>query len=284
MWSTCLGLNGFASSERAHGLSFELEEILSHARDLGYDGIELFPFHGPYPTTVSEQRAFKAVYERYGLATPALQPQTRGHAASPEREMRDAFVESVQRNLEFAQVLEASEMGIWSGMPLRDVPHDEQMRYTLETCQRCTALAEEAGITLALEPEPVQVVSSLEDILFLLDGIDSPVFTALFDFAHTNVIPGGPVLDFLAALGGRVGHVHFTDNDGQVLLLEGVEGASGTSSHLAAGDGNLELGSVLQALSEAGYAGWMQVDVWENPDPYRASKLGKQFLDKLKDA
>jgi len=152
------------------------------------------------------------------------------------------------------------------------------MQGVLDTCQRCAALAEEAGITLALEPEPVQVVSSLEDILFLLDGVDSSVFTALYDLSHANVLSRGRPLDFLLALEGRVGHVHFTDSDAQQLLLD-VEGASGTSKHLAVGDGNLDLAAILQALKDAGYAGWMQVDVWENPDPYRASKLGKQYLD-----
>jgi hypothetical protein len=24
----------------------------------------------------------------------------------------------------------------------------------------------------------------------------------------------------------------------------------------------------------------MQVDVWQNPDPYRAARLGKQYLDR----
>ena len=42
MWNICLGLNGFASSEKVHGLSFQLEDILTHARELGYDGIELW--------------------------------------------------------------------------------------------------------------------------------------------------------------------------------------------------------------------------------------------------
>jgi protein FrlC len=261
-----------------HGLHFELEEILSHARDLEYDGIELFPFHGSYPTTPSEQRALRDLYRQYGLATPALQSETRGHAASPESKQRDAYVESVQRMIDFAHVLEASEVGIWSGVPLEGVPHDQQMQGVLDTCQRCAALAEEAGITLALEPEPVQVVSSLEDILFLLDGVDSSVFTALYDLSHANVLSRGRPLDFLLALEGRVGHVHFTDSDAQQLLLD-VEGASGTSKHLAVGDGNLDLAAILQALKDAGYAGWMQVDVWENPDPYRASKLGKQYLD-----
>ena len=282
MWKTCVGLNGFASSERVHGLHFELEEILGQARDLGYDGIELFPFHGSYPSSPSGQRALRDLYRGYGLATPALQPETRGHAASPEQKMRDAYVESVQRMIEFAHVLEASEVGLWAGAPLEGVPHDEQMQGVLDTCRRCTELAEEAGITLALEPEPVQVVSSLEDILLLLDGVNSPAFTALYDFAHADVLSGGHALDFLLALGGRVGHVHFTDCDSQTLLLD-VEGASGTSKHLAVGDGNLDLAALLRALIDGGYAGWMQVDVWENPDPFRAARLGKEYLDDFDD-
>lgn len=281
MWPICLGLNGFASAERVYGLDFRLEDILAHARDLGYVGIELSPFHEPYPTTAAGQQALKALYRAYDLATPALQSATRGHAASLEQGLRDAYVESVEEMLQLAHAIGATVVGVWSGTPLAAVPADEQVRWALDTYQRCAPLAADAGITLALEPEPVQVADSLEDLLLILDGVASPAFTALFDFSHANVLSGGRPLDFLAALAGRIGHVHLTDNDGDVLRLD-VEGASGTSKHLAVGDGNLDMVSLLSGLCETRYAGWMQVDVWENPDPYRASRLGKQFLDALR--
>jgi sugar phosphate isomerase/epimerase len=276
-----LGLNGFASAERVHGLSFRLADILAHAHGLGYDGIELFPFHEPYPTTATGQQALRALYRGYGLATPALQSAVRGHAASPERSLRDAYAESIKAMLELAHTVEATVVGVWSGAPLSGVPAGEQMRWLLDTYQHCTALAEDAHITLALEPEPVQVVDSLEDLLFILNGVASLAFTAIFDFSHANVLSCGQPLEFLMALSGRIGHVHLTDNDGNILRSD-VEGASHTSKHLAVGDGDLDMMSFVRGLREMGYSGWMQVDVWENPDPYRASRLGKQFLDTLR--
>ena len=174
----------------------------------------------------------------------------------------------------------AGVVGVWSGAHLEEVELDEQARWALDTYVRCTELTEEAGLTLALEPEPVQVVDSLEDLLMILDGVGSPTLTMIFDFAHVNVLSGGRPLEFLSAVSGRIGHVHLTDNDGKQLLLD-VKGASCTSSHLAVGDGNLNMAALVGALRETGYAGWMQVDVWENQDPYRASRLGKLFLDDL---
>jgi len=281
MWPICLGLNGFTSAEVAYGVRFRLAEILAHAHDLHYDGIEIIPFHEPYPSTAKGQRELKALYEGYDLAIPALQSQTKGHASSPEQGQRDAYVESLKLNLELAHNVGAGVVGVWSGVHLPGVELDEQARWALDTYARCTELAEKAGLTLALEPEPVQVVDSLEDLLMVLDGVGSPALTMIFDFAHINVLSGERPLDFLAAVSGRIGHVHLTDNDGEQLLLD-VEGASGTSKHLAVGDGNLDMKALVGALQKTGYAGWVQVDVWENPDPYRASRLGKMFLDDLR--
>ena len=133
MWSVCLGLNGLASAEVAHGVRFHLEEILAHAHDLRYDGIEIFPFHGPYPGTAKGQRELKALYEGYDLAIPALQSQTKGHASSPERGQRDAYVESLKFNLELAHNVEAGVAGVWSGAHLAGVELDEQARWAMAT-------------------------------------------------------------------------------------------------------------------------------------------------------
>ena len=63
MWPICLGLNGFTSAEVAYGVRFRLDEILAHAHDLHYDGIEIIPFHEPYPSTAKGQRELKLLYE-----------------------------------------------------------------------------------------------------------------------------------------------------------------------------------------------------------------------------
>ena len=58
--------------------------------------------------------------------------------------------------------------------------------------------------------------------------------------------------------------------------------SSQTSKHLAAGDGTMDLVTLINAFRRMNYPGWMQVDVWENPDPFRASRKGKEFLDSIK--
>lgn len=281
MWPICLGLNGFVSSEKVFGLNFQLEEILSHARDLGYDGIELFPFHQSYPGKAHEQRTLRQFYQGYGLAIPALQSACQGHAASPVKRERDAYIESLKAMLELAHNVGAGVVGVWSGMPIPGMAPKEQVQWCVDTYQQCAQLAQKADITLALEPEPVQVIDSLEDLLKVLDGVKLPCFTAIFDLSHVNVLSRGHPLDFLKSIHGRIGHVHFTDNDGEVLLSN-VEGASHTSKHLAVGDGDMDLVAIINAFRQISYSGWMQVDVWENPDPYLASRKGKEFLDSIK--
>jgi len=48
MWKTCLGLNGFISG-KLHGYSYTLDEVLSRARELGFDGVEIHNAFDPFP-------------------------------------------------------------------------------------------------------------------------------------------------------------------------------------------------------------------------------------------
>jgi sugar phosphate isomerase/epimerase len=278
MWPTGLSLNAFVGSETIYGLHFELQEILNHARDLGYDGIELSPFHQPYPQTPRDQRNLKKLYQSYGLAIPALYAFCQGQAGSPDKNERKLYVESLKPMFDLANNLGAGVVGVGSGMAIRGVPVEEQVNWVVETYRQCGQFAERAQITLALEPEPVHVIDSLEELLIVLDGVDLPCFTTIFDVSHANVLSRCHPLEFLRSIQGRVGLVHFTDNDGQILS-SGVEGASHTSKHLAVGDGNVDLNSILDALRRMNYSGWIQVDVWENPDPFRASMKAKRFLE-----
>jgi sugar phosphate isomerase/epimerase len=70
-----------------------------------------------------------------------------------------------------------------------------------------------------------------------------------------------------------VGYVQFTDSDGTLRDL-------GTSKHLAAGDGHIDLRASLQLLYKGGFRGWIMIDEWEVPDPYDACTKAMRMIRK----
>lgn len=60
--------------------------------------------------------------------------------------------------------------------------------------------------------------------------------------------------------------MHLADNDRKTLDMPG---SSRSSKHLIFGDGELKLERIIPTLVQIGYEGWIQIDMWEHPEPLR---------------
>ena len=54
---------------------------------------------------------------------------------------------------------------------------------------------------------------------------------------------------------------------------------SRSSTHLTLGNGSMDWQSMLSELLDGGYAGWLDIDLWEHSDPFAGAEAGKQTLD-----
>jgi len=144
----------------------------------------------------------------------------------------------------------------------------------VETYARCVPLAKDAGIPLCLEAEPVQLVNEPKVWFRILRGVDSPHLKAICDLAHLNVMSEEKPLRLLKRLLPFVGHTHLAGNDGGCTTHE-----SRSSRHLPLTEGSMDWRSLLATLLNGKYKGWLDVDVWEHPDPFAASEESKKALD-----
>lgn len=98
-----------------------------------------------------------------------------------------------------------------------------------------------------------------------------------YDPSHFDLMSGstGRPHEMLRRIGvDTIGYVHFTDTDG--TLRDG-----GTSKHLAAGDGHVDVEASFSALWDGGFRGWIMVDAWQIPDPYDACTKAKMAIDRF---
>ncbi|GAK57248.1 sugar phosphate isomerase/epimerase [Candidatus Vecturithrix granuli] len=279
-YKTALGLNGFGWAYVVYNQPYDFEKILVHAAKLGFDGVELFGMPENYPVEKSAQFALRKQIEDHGLVVASIQSLPgglgNGHPASAYSLCRKDYVNYIQNMLDLAVTLGCEAMGVWAGELFGTGPNEQSINYMAEVYTQCAALAKDAGIPLVLEAEPVQQVNTPEVWFRILKATNSKYLRALCDLAHINILSKQKPLELLKELQPYIGYTHLAGNDGTCTKIE-----SRSSTHLALTEGSMDWKAMLNQILDGGYDGWLDIDVWENPDPFGASEAGKKALDEF---
>ena len=140
---------------------------------------------------------------------------------------------------------------------------EEDYRLLAEGLEKAVALADEAGLVTSYHPHLGSCVESPEQVerLFEYTGIN---FCP--DTAHLEA-GGGDSANLISTYGDRVRYVHLKDyKDGGFLPL---------------GQGELDFTSILNALRDIGYDGWIAVELDAYEDPKEGARTSKRFLDEV---
>lgn len=130
----------------------------------------------------------------------------------------------------------------------------EQRRFAIrERLHEPIAWARELGIRLLLEPHG-PVTDSLEQTQRLLDELDASDVVGLNLDTGNLWLGGGDPLEYIAALGSRIEHVHWKDMPAEMSDRRGKEFGCGMAT-IALGDGVIGIEAVVQALQDAGFDG-----------------------------
>jgi sugar phosphate isomerase/epimerase len=279
-YKTALGLNGFGWAHVIYNFPYDFEKILRHAEKLNFTGVELFGMPEDYPAEKSAQLALRKRVEDHGLVVASIQSLPgglgNGHPASAYSVCRKDYIKYIQRMLDLAVTLGCEAMGVWAGEIFGNGPNEQSINYMSEVYTQCAALAKDAGIPLVLEAEPVQQVNSPEVWFRILKSAKSEYLRALCDLAHINIFSKQKPSELLKELLPYIGYTHLAGNDGTCTKIE-----SRSSTHLALTEGSMDWKAMLDQILSGGYEGWLDIDVWENADPFGATEASKHALDKF---
>ncbi len=235
--------------------AWSIEQVVDAATRLGYDGVELRLLDGevidPLADRAKVERAV-ALCRSHGVDVCAFDTSCRfnqSDATEQERQIADLLAW-----IELAHDLQVPLLRVFGGAnPEGDAPvtDDEVNARVAAALRRVAPAAERADVTVVLETH--DAFSSARRVADVLEHVGSTHIAALWDSHHPYRMGESPQ-DVIAALDGRIAHVHVKDarrlpSDGawQLVLL---------------GEGEVPVRGQLAALREAGYTGYVSVE-WE---------------------
>jgi sugar phosphate isomerase/epimerase len=271
-------LSTHAARFEAVALKGDFEANVAKIASWGYDGVEL-AIRDPKLVAGGADELLRVV-SAHGLEVPAVGTgQAWGEEGlsftDPDPAVRAAAIERVQSHVPLAARFGAARrdarevgrtviiIGLVRGLVKPGVDHAQAMDWLVDALQQCCAAAAPHGVRLALEPicrYETTLINNLAQGLDLLDRVGAENMGLMPDTFHMNIEE--PVIeDSIRACGDRIFHFHVAD-----------------SNRWYPGAGHLDFGSILGALSDSGYQGYVSGEFMPLPDADTAAQRGIAFL------
>ncbi|MFC4987878.1 hydroxypyruvate isomerase family protein [Saliphagus infecundisoli] len=238
-----------------HGLSVYLNptyeegtlvEQVERAASAGADAIEYRPWHGDELEKIAGACTDHGLDLAYlsGSKTPLTDPGRTAEA-----------IKEGNRSVERAAAVGCPTINLSPGPAQAGLGREAQLENTIEVIEAVAPTAEEAGVTLAIEPlntavdHPDAFLSSSYEGYEIIREVGSDHVKLLFDIYHQQITEGNITANLTEHV-DLIGHVHVADVPGR---------------H-EPGTGELNYENVLTALGEAGYDGYVGCEFTPSPD------------------
>jgi protein FrlC len=244
------------SAANYHYKRYSLDYFFNSAQRLGYETIELWA-SGPHLNledfTREDLRLVKKKIADHNLKLICFTPEQCLYPISvchPDKVYRDRSVDFFCKHIEASVLLDCDRMVVSTGMAYLDGDEGETWKWCVDAFRTISAKAEKEGVYLALEPftkYTTHICNNVTQLKKLIKEVGSPVLKGLAD---TDVIAttGTDSLEaFVKTLGTDLAHVHFLDGN--------------PGGHLVPGDGTLDMKDALRIFEEAGYEGYLALEI-----------------------
>jgi len=255
------------------------EQAFETMRALGYTGVEFAPFTmaagDPFDArTISAdaRRAAKAAAGSTGLQVVGLHwllAKTAGlHLTHPERTVREATTEYLKVLAQLCADLGGEIMVLGSPKQrnlLPGVGYDEAEKYAAEVLRAAMPACADCGVVIAVEPlgpADGDFLLTAKSAIKLAELVDSPQCKLHLDVKamSTEALPYETIIH-----DSRDWLVHFHVNDPNLL---------------GPGMGHVRYDTIMPALVEIGYQGWLSLEVFKyEPSP---AEIGRQSIEYLR--
>jgi hexulose-6-phosphate isomerase len=223
--------------------SGDLAPAFQMLKQAGFEGVELLA-----PNEFTTEDVLKA---RDAAAITIHGVSGSVHWAKPLSDPNPAVVDegiaAITRAIADARDYGASTVLVVPAVVTRDVNHRQAEERSRAAIQKLIPLAEQAGITLAIENVWNRFLLSAPEFARYIDSFNSPAVRAYFDVG--NVVEFGFPQEWIRELGKRIAKIHIK------------EYARPKRFDYKLGEGEIDWSAVKQALRDVGYEGWITAEV-----------------------
>jgi sugar phosphate isomerase/epimerase len=236
-----------------------LEDACAQATALGFDAIEIFPSNAH----TIDVAAIRELVAKHGLAVAALGTGSGWVVNRWSLTNSDCATRAQARAFILAMIDKAAALGApailgsmqgrWEG----EVSREQALEWLGEALEEFGARAAELGQTFLYEPlnrYESNLFNRTPDAAAWLRALKTQGIRILSDLFHMN-IEEPDLATALREAGDLVGHVHFAD-----------------SNRRAIGFGHTDVGPIIDALREIGYAGYLSAEILPLPDSTTAAR------------
>ncbi|WDM21803.1 sugar phosphate isomerase/epimerase family protein [Paenibacillus polymyxa] len=259
--------------------SYPLEEVIKRLSGFGYDAIEIgCAAPHAWPDYVLPEQRVKILkhLKDYNLRVSAMLPAPGGgpgmnvSSASPEE--RRFTINHYKDVIRLANDWECPTVIYVAGWVAFGTTQTDAWNYSLEAITEIGEFAKEKGISMAIEPTSADsnLIETADDALLLSEQTGLDNVRVMFDTYHAlyrNEVSS----DYVYRMADKLQHIHLADAD-----------------RLPPGLGTVDYPSVLKALKEVNYDGYLSLEVGFHkrgvePDWYARKSIEylKQELAKL---
>ena len=250
-------------------LTGSFAEKLSKAAQWGADGVELLTVD---PSSL-DRHSLRVQLRNAGLEVAAISSGALRSVCdlallAEDRDRATKAARCFTELIHFAADVEAPLVTV-GGFRGRVAGGGPNVRARLVGLLRETAShAARYGVCVALEPlnrYETDIVITAEEGLLLVREVDQASFGIMLDTFHVNIEERGWIEPFRqVAQAGRLWHIHLGDNN-----------------RSAAGFGHLDFSSLVSALREMGYDGYLSAEHLAIPDPDAAARQTLSHMRRL---
>jgi len=247
------GTNGFQSHR--------LDDALTVIADLGYDGVALtidHMHHDPFAADVAVRtRRLRRQLDRLGLAVVIetgarylLDPWRKHHPTLVSAGDRSRRTELLNRAVDIGADLGAEAVSFWSGTLPESDPAEVGWDRLSHGVEQLVSYAQQREVTLAMEPEPGMLVSTVDDVFELRRRLGEPEpLRITLDLGHIVCNEPRDLAATVAMAGPLLANVQVDD------MVRDVH------EHLELGQGDVDFPAALSALAAVGYQGLASLEL-----------------------
>jgi L-ribulose-5-phosphate 3-epimerase len=220
-------------------------------KEVGFDGVEL-----DSPTTLDKKEILKA-RDATGLVINGTVDAVhwKQPLSSPDSEVRAGAVAALRTALRETKEFGGTSVLLVPAVVSKEISYDDAYSRSQAEIRKAIPVAEETGVTIALENVWNNfLVSPLETARYI-DEFESPLIAAHFDVG--NVLRYGWPEQWIRILGKRV----FKLDIKEYSLKKANEEGLGKGFNVELLEGDCDWPAVMRALADIGYTGWAAAEV-----------------------